>query len=863
MFVTMNGHEEDRSVWCSVRIMSGVGRALTLSAALLWAWGWGAYTWAQRPGQLPSKTFSVDFQSAAGHIPDIQQVNLSGQPSIALEYDAATYVFAWPDHRSHQRPYWIKNIGTQRITDLLVWVKDHNGTVIPGSSQLYRGLDPGERLQISYMCGWGGFFPDDPCTECFYKYAGQEFQRNWTLTVSQCDSIAPDGTCADVAAPGATVPQNFTVRVQSVEQRPLNATVRGRVYDAVTNEPLFNPPAQVEVLNPSGQMGLPPFSLAVALSDRDPANPGNYSINVPEMTALVRCTMPGYQTHFEVATVAAGQTVTIDCPMERMPWTASYTLKTCIATNTGLWGWALTPDGSQVVLTPALSGNFTAEDAYAWMINLSAGSVAWRHHLGVQSAGPSISPNGRLVALPAQEALDTAGGAKVIILDAVDGSLLQSLMASTYFNPSSTAFSLDGAFLAVGGFGGEVWLIDTSDYSTVWFRQLAERQTRAVAWSRDGRTIYVSSDPSPIYAVNPADGTVRWHSYNTSFAYQDNIAQTADGSRIAVAAKYTGLVVLDKDGNDVFRRGPPEGQHAVIAAPDGAFFFSSAGFQNGAHLLDPTGKLFWWNNDTSEGAMLSGNAKLLLLGASLYELGGTRLWTDDAAAASGPHIAVMTPDKRHILTAGEDGMIYLFEGRVCTPTLSRTSVTVGPDGGPATVDVTVGTGCTWTATPNDAFITVASGAGGTGNGTVHFSIAANNGVGVRTGTITIAGWNFTVTEAGIPVNPQIKITPSALNFGYVPPGSYKDLTVEVKNIGMGTLIGTVSAAPPFICVSGERYSLGTNQTQKVVVRYTAPWQEGSQTGTLTFTGGGGFTIQVKGTNIKYVGLPWMQLLLGD
>ena len=124
------------------------------------------------------------------------------------------------------------------------------------------------------------------------------------------------------------------------------------------------------------------------------------------------------------------------------------------------------------------------------------------------------------------------------------------------------------------------------------------------------------------------------------------------------------------------------------------------------------------------------------------------------------------------------------------------------------------------------------------------------------GTITFTG---TYTPTGIP---QIQITPSSLYFGYMPPGSYKDLTLEVKNIGSGILTGTVSATPPFSIVSGGSYSLSANQTQQVVVRYTAPLEKGAQTGSLIFTGGGGLTIQVKGTN-QNVGLPWLLLLLGN
>lgn len=108
--------------------------------------------------------------------------------------------------------------------------------------------------------------------------------------------------------------------------------------------------------------------------------------------------------------------------------------------------------------------------------------------------------------------------------------------------------------------------------------------------------------------------------------------------------------------------------------------------------------------------------------------------------------------------------------------------------------------------------------------------------------------------------PQIQITPSSLDFGYVPPGSHRDLILEVKNTGTGTLTGMVSSSPPFSIISGGNYSLVAGQSQVIFVRYTAPLQEGSQTCSLIFTGGGGFTIQVKGTNQK-AGLPWLMLLL--
>ncbi len=61
--------------------------------------------------------------------------------------------------------------------------------------------------------------------------------------------------------------------------------------------------------------------------------------------------------------------------------------------------------------------------------------------------------------------------------------------------------------------------------------------------------------------------------------------------------------------------------------------------------------------------------------------------------------------------------------------------------------VTTSSACAWTAVSNAAFITVASGASGTGNGTVTLNIAQGTGV-ARTGTISIAGQTVTVTQTG-------------------------------------------------------------------------------------------------------------------
>lgn len=84
----------------------------------------------------------------------------------------------------------------------------------------------------------------------------------------------------------------------------------------------------------------------------------------------------------------------------------------------------------------------------------------------------------------------------------------------------------------------------------------------------------------------------------------------------------------------------------------------------------------------------------------------------------------------------------------CSSTLSATALKTVAASATGTVNVLTDSACTWTATTADAWISITSGAGGSGNGNVGYRLAANPGASARTGTITIAGQPYTVTQAG-------------------------------------------------------------------------------------------------------------------
>lgn len=68
--------------------------------------------------------------------------------------------------------------------------------------------------------------------------------------------------------------------------------------------------------------------------------------------------------------------------------------------------------------------------------------------------------------------------------------------------------------------------------------------------------------------------------------------------------------------------------------------------------------------------------------------------------------------------------------------------------GTGTVAVTAPAGCAWTAVSRDSWIVVTSGATGSGNGTVGFSVERlpPGPAGQRTGTIRIGGQTFTIHQ---------------------------------------------------------------------------------------------------------------------
>jgi subtilisin family serine protease len=87
----------------------------------------------------------------------------------------------------------------------------------------------------------------------------------------------------------------------------------------------------------------------------------------------------------------------------------------------------------------------------------------------------------------------------------------------------------------------------------------------------------------------------------------------------------------------------------------------------------------------------------------------------------------------------------------CAYAISETSKSFGSNSSTGSIAVTTGAACTWStasSTSSANWLTVTSGNSGSGNGTVTYALSENSNTSSRTGTLTVAGKTYTVTQSG-------------------------------------------------------------------------------------------------------------------
>jgi hypothetical protein len=162
----------------------------------------------------------------------------------------------------------------------------------------------------------------------------------------------------------------------------------------------------------------------------------------------------------------------------------------------------------------------------------------------------------------------------------------------------------------------------------------------------------------------------------------------------------------------------------------------------------------------------------------------------------------------------------------CTFSISPGNQSFGSAGGPGVaVAVSTAAGCRWSARSNDAWITLVSGASGTGPGIVTFTVAANSAA-PRTGTLTIAGQTFTVSQGSNNAPPPSPTPPPSP----VPPSSVQSCsyTITPTEGGIKEKGGLMSVAVS--AGAGCQWTATSNESWIVITRGAS----GSGNGTVEF-----------------------------
>jgi hypothetical protein len=162
----------------------------------------------------------------------------------------------------------------------------------------------------------------------------------------------------------------------------------------------------------------------------------------------------------------------------------------------------------------------------------------------------------------------------------------------------------------------------------------------------------------------------------------------------------------------------------------------------------------------------------------------------------------------------------------CSFGVSPTGTVIGSSGGAASVTVTTATGCGWTAVSNAPnWLTVTSGASGSGTATASYTVAVNTLTPSRFGTLTVAGQSVTVTQNGAACS--FTVSPTSPSIGRS--GGASSVTVTTTS---GCAWTATSNASWLTVTSGASGSGSATVSYAAAANTATP----TRTGTLTVAG---------------------------
>jgi len=460
--------------------------------------------------------------------------------------------------------------------------------------------------------------------------------------------------------------------------------------------------------------------------------------------------------------------------------TANNTVSGVISVPASPTGLAVTPDGAYVYVA-CQGANSVA------VVSTAANAVVATIPVGTTPVQLAVTPNGTQVYVAIR------GANQVAVIDTASKSVIGAIAVGN--NPVAVAFNPNGSRAYVANlYGGNVSVIDTAS-RTVISTFSAASGANSVAVVPNGR-IYVSNQYANSVTVHDTSGNLV--TAIAGFSAPNWAAATPNGSRVFVTNGNSSSVgVIDTSSNTLMATvSTGSNPTSVAVSADGlnayvtneyAFTLSQVAVSNNTvmntiqrvgvypvavatapaaappqctYSLSATSASFGAGGGTGSvnvtapagcGWSANSNSGFVQISAGASGSGnGTVSYTVGANSGSSGLSGTLT-------IAGQTFAITVA-GVNCIYSLSSTSVSFAYTGGPGSVNVTAPVGCAWSAVSNAGWVSVTSGASGTGNGTVSFSANPNNSANSLSGTLTIAGQTVTATEAGAPCTSSLSAT---------------------------------------------------------------------------------------------------------
>ncbi|MBI2839232.1 MAG: IPT/TIG domain-containing protein [Acidobacteria bacterium] len=269
----------------------------------------------------------------------------------------------------------------------------------------------------------------------------------------------------------------------------------------------------------------------------------------------------------------------------------------------------------------------------------------------------------------------------------------------------------------------------------------------AQSWSGSGDFVIDSSRPATPALVritgNAGSDYFGVVSYTSSGGYIDLLANTTD--------PYDGIRPLDFEGTHAGRfEITATGAWAIEILPVSA-----------AHSIVVPGAYAGSGDDvvalsggTPNTANISGNAADRYFGVISYSRTGN--WLDLLVNTTSPYSGtVIVPSTTGCLDVQAVGPWSInVNGVPCSASVGTFTRSFGDQGGSVSVYVGTQTGCAWDATSSVPWIYFTPN-GRTGSGSTTMTVQPNYDLAARSGTVTIAGWTYTVDQAGYTDGPTI------------------------------------------------------------------------------------------------------------